>query len=352
MSFSYSKWKWKNKNNYYPRYKSITYKGTSKRRALNNFKAAKNQSDSTNIVLNVPAKISCSFYHNNIPVDGVENQNITFNSGVYALNIWDLLRRSTFYQSYASMYDQVKITGVKVKLTPVSWTFNTQAANAQNGITVVTAWDRTGLSTEQVKILKQHIIQTPGTQEAGQPDPFNKIGTRTGAGATDGLYINMNDEVFTYSSSYTKQLNPGSSFNTTRSIYPESLAEKSFFANTADLEKWYGNYDSTRGRYYWIEAPNRTILDAGLDNLDNGDYLAYLKTTNAISSNPCYIMEDSSIPFKPTLLVGCQGGVAQNDLDNFDGDDVDAVLTQPITFNVEADISVTFRGLRKAKVTE
>ena len=59
----------------------------------------------------------------------------------------------------------------------------------------------------------------------------------------------------------------------------------------------------------------------------------------AISNNPCFLEEDPTVNFKPTLLVGLYPAEEEN---------VDH--PREVKFNVEAEVSCTFRGLRKSKV--
>ena len=303
---------------------------SAKRRAIGNYKAAVQQKDKTDVNLNITHKCSTQYKNTTIGEDN-------FNTGVYALNIWDLLRRSEFYQSYANMYDQVKINRIKLKLTPTSWSFNTQDNNHFQAITVVSAWDRTGLSSEQIKLISNNVPETG--------DNMGVIGLQTN---TDGLYVVMNEEISTYSSAMTKSLNPGSSFSLSRTIYPSSLAEKSYYVNTADLDDWYNGYDMINSRFIGIDASN---LVTGNPNdfvaQDQEVIIGSITRTPAIEHNPAFILEDPSIPFKPTFLLGVQTPFSQNVIQG-----TNSVVTGPIQFNIEADIEVTFRGLRKAKIVE
>lgn len=311
----------------YPyRRRYTSYSGRSARKAVGNYKAATQQKDKTDVNLNVMHKCTTSYKNTTIGEDN-------FNTGVYALNIWDLLRRSEFYQSYASMYDQVKINRIRLKLTPTQWSFNTQDTKAFQAITIVTAWDRTGLSMEQIKLISEHV----------QDDGI--IGKE---GNTDGLYVTMNEDISTYSSAMTKSLNPGSSFSTTRTIYPSSLSEKSYYVNTADLDAWYTGYDTINNRFIGLDASN-VIRGNPSDWINATDevIIGDLTRTPCIEHNPCFLLEDSSVPFKPTFLIGCQCPFPQNVIQG-----TNSVVTGPVAFNIEADIGVTFRGLRKAKLVE
>ena len=322
------------------------------RRAAGNYRAALQQRDSTQINLSVPTQITASchiapftvYNYFNGPTEADAAIDLQF-SGVYALNIWDLIRRSSFYQSYASMYDQVKIDRIRLKLTPGSFT-QTTGINYQS-FTVVTAWDRTGLSEEQL------ALNTNTWDAAANGPGSDSIGT-TGVNGY-GLYVRMTgDDVATYSSAVTKSVNPNTSTSIIRTLYPRTTAEKGYYCNTADIDKWYTGY--ANGHWYGIDN------DLGI----RGKYTNVTNTTGAqfpvpifgqiakmnskaYQGNPCYILESPNIPFKPTLLVGLlnktsitapgQDGANQN-------------ADPSITFYVEADIGVTFRGLRKAPLVQ
>jgi hypothetical protein len=350
MAFTYLRYK-RSRSGYgnyrYKRYRSYyNYYNKQQRKAIGNYKASLQQKDSTEVNLNIAHKCSTGYISRSIPNVNYDEadpskgpQNFNFFSGVYAVNIWDLLRKSEFYQSYANMYDQVKITRIQVKCTPVQWTFNTQENNAQQAITVTTAWDRSGLSAEQAMLIAQAV-----------PNGGDNEGIIGLSNNTDGLYLTMNEELTTYSSSKTSQLNPGSSFSITRYLYPSSMQEKSTFINTADLEEWYTKFDGQAGRYYGIKQPNRVYTGEYDPDIPADSYLGYLRTSPAMSGNPCFLLEDPSVAFKPTFLVGCQTGVTN--LSQIEQDGVNAVLTGPIVFNLEFDVGVVFRGLRKAKIVE
>ena len=314
--------------NYYRSGYRRTYGSKTRKRAIGNYRAAVQQKDATQVNLNVMHKCSTGYFKKTL--NGVSK-----NTGVYALNIWDLLRRSEFYQSYASMYDQVKIDRIKIKLTPINWTFDTQTGGMK-AITIVTAWDRSGLSQEQVVI-------------NGKPSEFaanNVIGTDEDS---DGLYVTMNDDICTYSSAQTRNLNPGSSLSISRFLYPSSMQEKSQYINTADLKEWYEKYDSINGRYYGIPLAGWVIgnpANIGESIVDSNVIIGAVEDTNAVKNNPCYLLEDSGVSFKPTLLIGCQ---TNSELANHDVQE-NVILENPVTFNLEADIVCTFRGLRKATI--
>lgn len=326
----------------------------SKRRAIGNQRAANQQKDTSQVNLSIQHKCSTEYYHNSLEILDNEGAGTgvyeNFQSGVYALNIWDLLRKSEFYQSYATMYDQVRIDAIKLKLTPIAW--NIQAPENQGldgridysigtqykAITVVTAWDRTGLSQEQVRIVAREV-----------PIEGGNTGVIGLDANSDGLYVTMNDDVGTYSSAITTSLTFGSKSTINRYLYPSNLAEKSFYVNTADLKQWYEKYDQEKGRFIGFVDKDQVIQTAGNEDLDQGNLIAMLRNSPASESNPAFLLEDSTVPFKPTLLIGVQSPYPKS---AFERTNANVIVQAPVTFNVEADIAVTFRGLRKARMVE
>ena len=92
------------------------------RRARGNQRAANQQNDISNVTINMMKKIKTGVTGRDFVVDGVT----TFKEiGTCALNIFELLKKSEFYQSYSNMYDQFRINRIQVKVTPITWqTYN------------------------------------------------------------------------------------------------------------------------------------------------------------------------------------------------------------------------------------
>lgn len=325
---------------YYVRYPRRTYRRTwastarSKRRAIGNYRAAIKQQDKTDVNLNITTKFKT-----------FQGTTLTFQNGVYALNIWDLLRKSDFYQSYANMYDQIKINSIRIKLTPIMFhthqTTNVTANTFYSSYTVVTAWDRTGLSENQLEL---------------NIDGNSKNSGKIGAAVTEaGLYIKMKGEdVATYSSAITKSMSPNSNTAIIRTLYPSTIAEKGLYINTADLTAWYEGYDAEHVRYYGILDPEfvsglanvtvPTVTQGQTVNVGTPPY--YLQTSQYYNKNPSTLHECPQFPFKPTLLVGLL-----NEAYTVDNGNNQNIRIEPLAeFNLEADIGVTFRGLRKAPI--
>lgn len=254
-------WGWKKNSN------------TLVRRSRGNMKAALRQTDQSSTVLNINSVISCK---QNAGADGVEVKS----GATGIINLFDLLRRSEFFNNYAPMYDQFRIDSAVIKLG---------IAYGMDGgfITIYTAWDRNGLDTNQ-------FVLNATNHTAG-----SNIGTN----------------IATYSSAVSKNYVAGGNWTCSRSISASSLQEKNQFIGTDSLKQWYNAYNNTTNLYDINE------IDAN----------------NLTSTNPCFPWKNDVYPFKPTFLVGVVG--------------LDKVTEMgPFKFTVEADIAVTFRGLRKSEI--
>lgn len=306
------------------------------RRARGNQRAANQQADASDVVINLMTSVKAGVTAYKIGDD-------VFRPGVSATNIYSLLEKSDFYSSYANMYDQFRITSIKVKVTPTSWqvynqysiTGYTKPGSAQGttvpdevvdiddnpeyvypqALTVITAWDRSGLDVSQIH------TYTAEKDEGG------------GAVSVKWTETNIGNDITTYSSAKTQQLIAGATFNCIRYLYPSSQQEKSCYYSTGDLQK-----EDLNG-YFWY-------------NKEQDEDWSY--------DGICNLVSHPSIPFKPTFLIGIldvDGCVPTNltdfsvppKIDEFnDGDSTKKI--HPVTFNLEFDIGVTFRGLRKAQV--
>lgn len=282
MAGGYTKYR---KTGGYP-YKKGTWKGnTVSKRSSGNIKAAFEQRDQCEVVLNCNNVINCNF--------GTKDNKTDYT--VSALNVFDALYHSQFYSNYAPMYDQVRIDKVKAKITSLQYPQKAQGVDGvHNNISVVTAFDRNGLDSTQLVGFKQ------------EADDW-----------TQGTAIGKN--ISTYSSALTKNLSFGSTFEVVRYITPFTVQEKSQYISTDSLKQWYRKYD---------ESTNKYCICPSTENENNRLF------QNAVSRNPCYLERNEAIPFKPTYLIGVIG------LDALSGNCI---------FNVEMDVCCTFRGLRKSQ---
>jgi hypothetical protein len=336
--------------------------GSSARRARGNMRAANQQNDISNVTINLMKKVKAG-------VTGFckwENgESKKYDCGVCALNIFELLKKSEFYQSYSNMYDQFRVNRIQVKVTPVTWqtynqfnlpyqtgangavgrddanpaypnndadenedvdgfnyqppSLNNRAANnnyiVPQALTIVTAWDRTGLDDTQIADITVNI---------GDQQHPNNVNYKT---------VTIGDNITTYSSARSTQLVAGANFNCVRYLYPSSQQEKSLYFSTTDLVEQ-------------IQAPGVADRWYGFKPVANG--YDSTKITN--------LHADPNCPFKPTFLIGVlkvdeiEPTAATNVAPGPTNPDLCKGQIYPVTFNLEFDIGVTFRGLRKTQV--
>lgn len=301
---------------------------SARSRARGNQRAADQQRDSTQVTLNKSINVSCGQTFTYIQSPEYEEDIIDpeefvgwKDTGCAAINIYDVLRRSEFYDSYSSMYDQVRIDSITAKITALSWVngVNSGVDNAVSeyltprSLTVVTAWDRSGLDGSQMY----------STLKDGNPI----------------FYCTVSKDITTYSSAKTKHLGPGTSYEITRYLYPSTIVEKSQFVSTTDLRQQYVRDNSEFFEYRefkWINGVN-------------GERIPSKFTVN--SKYPTNLLRNPGVSFKPTLLLNVIAGPDPTTV-TLDGEEVGVNKLKPTTFNIEFDIVVTFRGLRYSKVIE
>ena len=193
--------------------------------------------------------------------------------GVQALNIYDLLSRSENFMNYKRMYEQVRIDYVVVDLQVTNTTLTTSNMNQMYDI--YTAWDRTGLS------------------------PDNILAHETNNAIT-GIYNIMGKQITEYAHSKTT-LNAFQRWKKKLYIKTSSLQEKEQFVSTSDIKQWRGSYDVTNQLYPLVPVIN----DASKNDRDN----AFKDLLN--SNNPAILTENAKYPWKPTLLIGAFGSVSR-----------------------------------------
>lgn len=328
--------RWYRSGRYYGRnrgYRRRNYYYKSGFKGKGQFKAAKQQADNASVVINVPTQVSC---FNKITNLGTELAPDNVEVGCYAMNIYDLLRKSEFYQSYSRMYDEFKIDNIKVKLIPVAFNVSQGGQNNTNynSLTVYTAWDRTGLSQEQVKLVANNV--TTNTE---------KIGELTD---TDGLYTAIGSNITTYSSSESRQVQPGTNTTITRWLAPKTMIEKAAWISTSVIDKWCDGWDLNKGRYYGIPTnsglADYSLAKIGVTGTNVNANVSAISWSPAVKENPCFLCECPEIKFKPTLLVGVYPSVEDRQ------DSTLLPAENKVLFNVETEILLTFRGLRKAQI--
>ena len=171
---------------YRPRYYRKKYYSRLFKKVWGNKKAAGAQKDSLTATIKYDTSIT-------VRGDGT-------NSSTYTANVYHLLGNSPMYSAFASMYDQFKINCVSISLSQRH--INNIVVSPLAPLTMVTAWDRNGLS-------------------------YNK--------STSALHTPTFEEVSQQSSAYTKQAVYGCTYKTKRTLYPSTIMEKSEYLSTAKL---------------------------------------------------------------------------------------------------------------------
>lgn len=190
--------------------------------------------------------------------------NNTVSAGTYR-NMYAVLRSSPMFTSFLNMYDQFKIDGAQVKVLQTN--SNDTYQNINNPLTIVTAWDRSGLSASY----------------------------DSSSGAISAVQSLNYDNVAQYSSAVEKQALFGTTYRTTRVLYPTTILEKGQWVSAGALSQSSNNYDSV---------------------------------TNAV--------ETGTYKFKPIFLLALKTNAS-----------IAASGTSVATFSFDYAITVTFRGLRK-----
>lgn len=236
-----------------------------------------------------------------------------------------------FAGGYISSWRQEQISDVADGISKYNKFIYPQA------LTVVTAWDRTGLSESQIERLNDPLGYYVANDVSGEPELYG------GGGEDDDVHdfvVTIGDNITTYSSAQTKQLVGGANFNLIRYLYPSSQQEKSTYYSTSSLNVQQEVQRDVNSNYILTKSDVDNYKPEALTNL----------------------LESPVVPFKPTLLLTILG---HNDSSSDDyiyrlPDDNPQEpprrstryqrMIKPVKFNLEFDIGVTFRGLRKTQV--
>lgn len=177
-------------------WKKFWKKGSKKsssmvKRAKGNYTAARTGKDIASQVVKVPMTF---------PVQIIATTSSAYDN-VYPISILQVLGANNMFATFAKLYDQVRITGARIKIQQVQG--NVTYQNANNPLQIITAWDRNGVSTNG-----------------------------------DGTPISVSfDDVKRYGSCMMKMSPYGSYYSTTRAIYPSSMNEKAQLLSTTELIK-------------------------------------------------------------------------------------------------------------------
>lgn len=276
------------------------------KRAKGNLRAAKRGTDSADFVVKFTHSFPLLNYN-----DGVKDYN------GYILNVWDLLSRAPNFEKYASLYDQVKINGVQIKLASANSFVNT--ASTHSVYDIYTAIDHNGLDTKFIKAV--------GQVNAADATKSDITGFRTC----------INEAIATYASSSRMQLNPFQRWAQNRSIYPSSMQEKSQFVSTEACTKYHDNFD-TSDKYFPLIQDYKTVYSS----LEPAKIQTIFEKEFLNIDNPGILTSNAKYPFKPTLYINAftTGATQNNEVSTFEPLPSGTVLY----FNADISVSCTFRG--------
>lgn len=316
---------------YYNRYRP--YRSGLAARARNQQRAADQQRDSTTVVVNTNLSFDCGQTMNEIYSQrGDEGW---YDTGCMAINIYDVLKGSDYFQSFSPLYDQVKIDNVRAKIIATNWATSREANDEQKineiikarSYVIVTAWDRSGISKDQIKF---------------DENWNNGVQNRK-------FYCTIGKAIDSYSSAKTKHLGPGNAYEIVRQLYPENAFERSQFVSTSLLKSQQRRVNT---EFFPYNCFYKKVVPEDV-NANGYIYEAYDFDTRY----PTNLISDPAVPFKPTLLVNVISGPSPyvTNIKEKDPEGFYTLLTvgvnkiKPVTFDVEFEITCTFRGLRYNK---
>ena len=128
----------------------------SNRRAKGNRIAANQQRDTTTVVINTNVSFDCG--QTMVEIFNDRGDKGWFDTGCAAINVYDVLRKSDYFNQFSSIYDQVKIESIKAKIIATNWATSKEESQAEEinevikakSYIIVTAWDRSCLGSDQV----------------------------------------------------------------------------------------------------------------------------------------------------------------------------------------------------------
>lgn len=279
------------------------YKSSSFKRIKGNAKASRQTKESMTVTI----KLNHSF------VAGYDSTN---DYGTAVIPIYEIIKKSPQFSSFAQLYDQVKINGIKTKLNVVDATINATQITAIKTLNIVTAWDRTGISKDQVVFFSD--TATPPTEIARSKwdaTAAKQFVYKIGKGIVNATGVNKSI------------LNTFQRWSSNPFLYPSTIEEKGCYLSTGNFEDFVQS----------VNTNNHFSLLT-----DRYDELTPLQLFN--EANPCIPFESPSCKWKPTLYVG----VFQSTVDNTTGAITQFGNAPNVLFNGEFTIDVTFRNIKAA----
>lgn len=312
-----------------------------------------NQTDNAEVTLKKEINVSCGQVLRAVPTEDITFEDAInpresimshkieiVNSGCTCISIFDILRQSEYFDNFASLYDQIKINAIKVDILAIDWPQSVNnTGNVNDGfvypksLTVVTAWDRSGLGPNQVQFnMSRRNVTSPDY-------PINENLQKDILDNEKFFYCTVGNNVSTYSSALSRHLGPGNSLKISRYLYPENLNEKSQYVSV-DLLKPQYNYESEDNSYSMYGVLYRDSNERLVRDIEVYDWNIDLPTN---------LLASPSLPFKPVFMIGVM--TADGPTYQFTNGELNFKnMIKPCTFCLDFSIDVTFRGLRYNKL--
>ena len=289
-----------------PRFARRSYGGRGyssiARRTRGNFRAGRQGTDSTNVTIQGMTTL---------PIRVTTSNAYTTNGQALGISIWQLLINSDFYANYATMYDELRMNGFRLKIIGNSAGTTVLASGLSSAGTVV-ALDRNGVRGK------------PATFRGGED-----------GGTTANPFIELDEteksrswqQALSYGSAKIKSWSPGNAFQQWISANVSSMIEKSQYVKTQELTpsrvRTTGSGAGAQQQY--IQGfPSGFVAGQGATALGN----QFTRWTGT-----------SDISFDPAILLGVY---------NVPNTQAGVEAEQIFTFSIEFKIDVTFRGVRRS----
>lgn len=287
-------------------YKKYRY---GSRRTKGNLKAAKQTRDA----MNVTVKCNTTFMAAYSKAD---------NYGTAVVPVYEVLKKSPQFTSFSALYDQVKINGIRVKISIVDADTTLQNLSNLKTINVITGWDRTGVSNEQLKFFSD-LGTSSDPPTLILPDKYDETVVKCFTYSIGKGIVNATGVA-------KSTVNATTRWTAAPYLYPSTQEEKSCYLSTSSFKDFVDGIS----------------LNNGYSKLSGQfDGLTVHQLTNA--SNPCIPFESPICKWKPCLMVGVfRSSILETSdhvkyIEQFDD-------CPQILFNAEFSVDVTFRNIKAA----
>lgn len=266
-------------------------------------RAAQQQRDQSNVTIQGMTTL---------PINVTTSDQDTSNGGALGISVWQLLINSDFYANYATMYDEIRMNGFRMKIIGNS-AGTTILASGLSSVGTVVALDRNGVRGRPLQVVR-------GTLGDVIPDPYIQL-------EASGRNTPW-QQALSYGSAKIKSWSPGNAFQQWISAYASNMMEKAQYVKTQSLRPTTSTIENGEGgtrRTYAQGFPSGFRLGVTEGDADE----TYTPST-----------ETDDVAFDPVILLGVYN-VPQTTV----------ATTQTFTFSIEYKVDVTFRGVRRSTFT-